>query len=98
MSISNVCQVEKPIGDPQPMVYHKMDAIASGVQARFEEYTGYEKRMTDATINVARALGVSESEIQRWVSHRITRLSRETEKRREIKHILDKLQSKVKTA
>jgi hypothetical protein len=39
---------------------NRMDAIACGVQARFEERTGYTKMLIDTTVNVAKALGVSE--------------------------------------
>ena len=52
------------------MTLDKMEAIAYGVQARFEENTGYSKRVTDATINVARALGVPEPEIEKWATAR----------------------------
>ena len=84
-------RVEKQTEKPQPMPYDRMDAIACGVQARFEESTGYSKRVTDATINVARALGVADVEIERWTSHRLTRLAHDTERLREIKTLLEKL-------
>ena len=73
------------------MSQDKMEAIAYGVQARFEENTGYSKRVTDATINVARALGVPEVEIEKWAASRLTQLARDTERLREIKSLLDKL-------
>jgi hypothetical protein len=91
MKTSNLYQVEKQERKIQHMTLDKMEAIAYGVQARFEENTGYTKRVTDATINVARALGVPESEIEQWASHRLTRLARETERLREIKHLLEKI-------
>lgn len=91
MGTSTLYRVEKQSKRVQHMTLDKMEAIAYGVQARFEENTGYSKRVTDATINVARALGVPEPEIEKWASHRLTRLARETERLREIKHLLEKL-------
>ena len=95
MNTSYQCQVEKQIRRTRPMSFDKMEAISYGVQARFEENTGYSKRVTDATINVARALGVPESEIERWASHRLTRLARDTERLREIKTVLEKLYGNI---
>ena len=94
MKTSNLCRVEKQTERSQHTPTDKMEAIAYGVQARFEENTGYSRRVTDATINVARALGVPETEIERWASHRLTRLARDTERLREIKSILEKLYGK----
>ena len=37
--------------------FDRMEAIAYRVRARFEESTGYIKKITDTTVNVARALG-----------------------------------------
>ena len=91
MKISNLCQIEKQSERTQHISRNKMEAIAYGVQARFEENTGYSRRVTDATINVARALGVPESEIESWATHRLTKLARDTERIRDIKSILDKL-------
>jgi hypothetical protein len=68
-----------------------MEAIAYGVQARFEESTGYSRRLTDATITVAKALGVPESEIEMWAAHRLTQIARDTERLRDIKSLLVKL-------
>ena len=83
--------IEKPPERTEQTTLSKMEAIAYGVQARFEENTGYSKRVTDATINVARALGVPDTEIERWANHRLTRLARDTERLREIKTLLEKL-------
>ena len=91
MGTSISYRVEKQSKRVQHIKLDKMEAIAYGVQARFEENTGYTKRVTDATINVARALGVPEPEIENWATHRLTRLARETERLREIKHLLEKL-------
>ena len=68
-----------------------MDAIAWGVQARVEESTGYFKKVTDETINIARSLGVSNTEIERWANNRLNRLAHDTERIREIKSLLDKV-------
>ena len=91
MKTSNVCQVVKQNERTRHTSPDEMEAIAYGVQARFEENTGYTRRITDATINVARALGVPEAEIKSWAAHRLTRLARDTERLREIKSLLEKL-------
>lgn len=91
MKTSNLYRAEKQSKRSQHMALDKMEAIAYGVQARFEENTGYSRRVTDATINVARALGVPEPEIEKWATHRLTRLARETERIREIRNLLEKL-------
>jgi hypothetical protein len=91
MRTSNLCRVEKQAGRTKRSSLESLEAIAYGVQVRFEESTGYSKRVTDATINVARALGVPEPEIERWASHRLTRLARDTERLRQIKSLLEKL-------
>jgi hypothetical protein len=91
MKTSNLHRVEKRIGKAEKNSFNKMEAIAYGVQARFEENTGYSRRVTDATITVARALGVPETEIKGWAAHRLTQLARDTERIREIKSLLEKL-------
>lgn len=48
-----------------------MDAIACGVEARFEENTGFSRRVTAATVDTARALGIPEAEIRRWTARRL---------------------------
>ncbi len=69
-----------------------MDAIAYGVQARFEENSGHLGRVTEATVDIARELGIPEAEIKRWAASRLDRLIRDTEKLREIKSRLERLQ------
>ena len=91
MKTLNLYRVDKKNGGNEHKSLNKMDAIACGVQARFEENTAYSKRVTDATINVARTLGVPDPEIERWEAHRLTRLARDTERLREIKSLLEKL-------
>ena len=58
--------------------FERMDAIAYGVRARFEESTGFIKKITDTTVNVAKALGVPEKEIDNWVEIRLSQTSSET--------------------
>lgn len=98
MKTMNLSQIDKQSGNDSRLTIDKMEAIAYGVQARFEENTGYTKRVTDATINVARAMGVPEQEIKKWANHRLTHLARETERLREIRNLLDKLYSNVLTS
>jgi len=87
----NTIKVGKQTRRNQSVSFNKMEAIACGVQARFEESTGYSKKVTDETINVARTLGVADSEIERWATHRLSRLAHDTERLREIKSLLDKV-------
>jgi hypothetical protein len=68
-----------------------MEAIACGVQARLEERTGYSSRITNETVNIARALGVADREIEKWVNQRLIRLARDEERLRGIKSLLDKV-------
>ena len=67
-----------------------MEAIACGVQARLDERTSFSRIVTDETVNTARALGVSNSTIERWAARRYNRLALETQRLREIKTLLDK--------
>ena len=69
-----------------------MDAIAYGVEAWFEENTGYSRRVTETTVDVARALGIPEGEIKRWAASRLARLIHDTEKLNVIKSLLKRLQ------
>lgn len=91
MKILNLGQVEKQTRANRYTSLDKMEAIAYGVQARFEESTGYSRRVTETTINVARALGIPEVDIERWVAHRSTQLAQDNEKLREIKSLLTRL-------
>jgi hypothetical protein len=91
MNTVNTYQVKNRTGRNQPTTFNKMEAIACGVQARFEESTGYSKKVTNETINVARALGVADREIERWATHRLSRIARDTERLREIKSLLNKV-------
>ena len=90
MKTLNINRNEGQSDKAQPTPFNKMEAIACGVQARFEESTGYSKKVTDETINIARSLGITNAEIEKWVSHRINVIARETERLREIKSLLNK--------
>jgi hypothetical protein len=67
-----------------------MDAIACGVKAWFEENTGYSRRLAETTVDIARALGVPESDINRWESSRA--ICDDKEKVSVIKSLLERLQ------
>jgi len=88
MKTPSLCRVDRPPERTRHTSFDKMEAIAYGVQARFE---GYSRRVTEAAINVARALGVSEAEIESWAAYRLAQLARDTERLREIKSLLEKL-------
>ena len=66
----------------------RMEAIEREVQARLEERTGYSRRLTRETVDAARALGIRNREIERWLNERETRLANNEEKIREIKSII----------
>jgi hypothetical protein len=91
MKTSNTYPAERQSDKAKPTSFDKMEAICCGVQARFEESTGYSKKVTDETINVARALGVADTEIERWATHRLSRLARDTERLKKIKFLLSKV-------
>jgi precorrin-6x reductase len=90
MKTTNTFITAEQTGKAQTRTSARMEAIAWGVQARLEESTGYTKKVTVETINIARSLGVPISEIERWVNSRNNRLAYETEKIREIKTLLSK--------
>ena len=90
MNTTSLYAVESKVHQIRQKPICRMDAIACGVQARFEERTGYTKTLIDTTVNVAKALGVPESEIQNWTNTRISRISNETERLRKIRSILEK--------
>jgi hypothetical protein len=69
----------------------QIEAIARGVQARFEENTGYMKKITDETIKIARSLGVPNKEIERWADYRRNILAYETAQLKIIKNLVAKM-------
>ncbi len=66
----------------------RMDAIASGVEAQLDPYSGYSKLVTQQTIDIARQLGIDEEEVQRWATAKETLTSK---KKRVIRSAQDKL-------
>ena len=70
--------------------FDRMEAIAFGVRARFEESTGYLKRINETTINVAKALGVPEKEIEKWVKSQQVQQTTESQKLKEIRSLMEK--------
>lgn len=65
-----------------------IDAIAYGVEAWLEENTGYSRRVTEVTGDIARKLAVPEDEIKRWIA---SRLIHDTEKSSVIKSLLQRV-------
>ena len=82
-------KVEEQAEGSRYMFLDNMDAIAYGVQAWFEENTGYSTRVTETTVEIARALGMPEGEIKKWVS---SRSIRDTERGKVVKFLLERLQ------
>ena len=82
-------KVEGQIEKGRHTFLDNMDAIACGVQARFEESSGFSRRVVETTVDIARALRVPESDIKRWAS---SRLIHDTEKLNVIKSRLERLQ------
>jgi hypothetical protein len=72
-----------------------MDAIAFGVQAKLDERTSFSRRVTDETVNTARALGVSNAVIERWEAERLNQLAQETERLRRIRALLDRSSQRI---
>ena len=66
----------------------EMEAIACGVQARLEERFGYSRRVIDETVSIARALGVADREINRWVDQRTRQRPCDEARLRSIKSLL----------
>jgi len=50
--------------------FNEMNAIARGVEARFDLLTGRSKVVTQGTIDIGRRLSIPEKEIQRWAALR----------------------------
>ncbi len=65
----------------------QMDAIARGVEAKFDPLSSYSKVVTQRTADIARQLGIVEEEIQRWQA---TKERLDSQKDRAIKSSLDK--------
>ena len=76
------------IGNNRHTFIDDIDAIAYGVEAWFEENTGYSKSMAETTVEIARKLGVPEDEIRIWATRRSIF---NTEKVKLIKSLLQRL-------
>lgn len=63
-------KVEQQIEKTRHTFLGDIDAIAYGVEAWFEENTGYSRSVAETTVEIARKLGVPEDEIRRWVARR----------------------------
>lgn len=81
-------KVEGQTEKTQHTFLDKMDAIACGVEAWFEENTSYSSRVVETTVDIARALRVPGSDIKRWAS---SRLIHDTEKPKLIESRLERL-------
>ena len=66
-----------------------MDSVAYGVETWFEEKTDYSRKVVEATLDIARKLGLPEAEIDRWAACRLTRYM---EKDRVIKSLIKRAQ------
>ena len=89
MKTSDLGIVEEQTKKTQRTFLDSMDAIAYGVQAWFEENTGYSRRVSETTVDIALALGISEADIKRSAS---CRLIHDADKGRVIKSLLQRLQ------
>ena len=67
----------------------EMDAIAFGVEAGQNLFDSHSKIVTQATIDIARRIGIADKEIQSWVA---ARAKLDSERERVIKAALDKLE------
>ena len=82
-------QVEEQTNKTQRIFLNTMDALAYGIEARYELNTGHSRRVTEETAAIARELGVPEDEIEGWTA---SRLSDDMEKLRVIKSLLKRLE------
>ena len=69
--------------------FSHIDAIACGVEARLDPFFSYSKMVAQDTINIARQLGITEEEIQRWAAAKAKLAS---ERDRGIKSSVSKLE------
>ena len=68
----------------------QMDAIALGVEAKFDPFSSYSKVVTKRAIEIARQLGIAEEEMQQWSA---AKAKLDAERERLLKSELDKPQS-----
>lgn len=67
----------------------RMNAIACGVEARFDSLFGYSDVVTQSTIEIAKQFSIPNETIQRWVA---MRLRKDAERNALIKSLLKKLE------
>lgn len=65
-----------------------MNAIACGVEVRYDLLIGYSEIVTQETIDIARHLGIPEKEIQSWAA---ARPKHNSERNKTIKTAVNKL-------
>jgi len=68
---------------------NQMNAIAYGVEAKVDLFTGRSRMVIQGTIDVSQYLGIAEEEIQEWLGARVMQ---DSERRTIIKSLLDKLE------
>jgi len=69
--------------------FDEMNAIARGVEARYDLLIGYSNTVTRTTVDAARQLDIPEKAIQRWVA---ARAKLDSDRNSAIRSSLDKLQ------
>jgi len=82
-------KIEKETKEGLHTFIDKMDAIAYGVEARYELITGHSEKITKETVAIARQLGIPEDEIEKWAA---LRLMRDMEKVNVIKHFIENME------
>lgn len=70
----------------------EINAIAHGVEAKLNSLAGFSGMVTQQSVEIARQLGMSEEEIQRWVA---ARSMLDSQRSRVVYSSLDKLGRKV---
>ena len=70
-------------------LFNEMNAIACGVEARYNLFVGYSNIVTKETVDIARHLGMPEKEIQSWV---VARAAHDSDASRAVKTIVTKLE------
>jgi len=73
-SVRTALEPKKPTDKPAT----EIDAIARGVEAKLPSFSSYSKLVTERTIDIARRLGISEEETQRWAAAKAIRASDES--------------------
>lgn len=66
-SMRTAFEAKLAVKEPLP----EMDAIARGVEAKFDPFSAHSKVVTQRTVEIARQLGIAEEEIQRWAASKL---------------------------